>query len=174
MPSPTAAMVSDVVEMPIASTPGIEVKAHLVIGWDKGRTRVTDMGWDYLPVLGYAVRDAQGPHFVLHEVRDWILHPMDHGRAATLGWIDTDGQLVRHGQPTIVECRSVSSYIPGYAEADCTFDNGRQEKLLLAIADAVMPELDWFAGKRPMDVEQFPAQARSAAIASRPDSPRRR
>jgi hypothetical protein len=157
-PSPKAAMVADVEEMPLGSATGIEVKTHPVIGWDEGRTRVTDMGWDHLPVLGYAIRDPDSGVFVLHENRGGALYRLNHDRAVELGLLGPDGQLVRCGQPTIVECRSVRPYIPGYAEADCAFDNGRREKLLVAIVNAVMPEPDWFAGKRPMDVERFPVR----------------
>src|ERR1700733_3195558 len=72
MPSPKAALIADIVEIPLASKPEIKVSAHEVIGWDEGRTRVTDMGWDYLPVLGYAVRDPESGIFVLHEERDRV------------------------------------------------------------------------------------------------------
>jgi hypothetical protein len=174
MPSPRAAMVADVEEMPFGSATGIEIKAHPVIGWDEGRTRVTDMDWDYLPVLGYAIRDPDSGVFVLHENRDGVLHRMDYDRAVELGLIGSDGQLVRRGQPTIAECRSVRPYIPGYAEADCAFDDGQREKLLIAIVNAMMPKPEWFVGKRPMDVEHFPAPTRSTTIASRPESPRHR
>ena len=76
MPSPKAAMIADVVEVPLASRPDIEISAHQVIGWDEGRTSVTDMGWDYLPVLGYAVRDPDSGVFTLHERCDGVLHPL--------------------------------------------------------------------------------------------------
>src|ERR1700733_2234088 len=87
-PSPKAAMIADVVEMPLASKPGIEVNAHQVIGWDKGRTSVTDMDWDYLPILGYAVRDPGSGVFTLHESRDGALHRLNRDRAVELGLID--------------------------------------------------------------------------------------
>ncbi len=67
--SPPAAMLADVYDMTLGSEDGASVKAHLVIGWDAGRTRVTDMGWDYLPTLGYGVRDRDSGAFVLHEER---------------------------------------------------------------------------------------------------------
>jgi hypothetical protein len=157
-PSPNAAMVADVEEMPIGSATGIEVKAHLVIGWDEGRTRVTDMGWDYLPVLGYAIRDPDSGVFILHESRGGILHRLDHDRAVELGLLGLDGQFMRCGQPTIAECRSVRPYIPGYAEADCTFDNGHVEKLLIGVADGSLPEPAWLTGKIPMQVEKYPPE----------------
>jgi hypothetical protein len=69
MPSPKAAMIADVVEVPLALRPDIEISAHQVIGWDEGRTSVTDMGWDYLPVPGYAVRDPENGLFTLYERR---------------------------------------------------------------------------------------------------------
>ena len=156
MPSPKAAMVADVVEMPLGSTSGIDVRAHLVIGWDEGRTSVTDMGWDYLPVLGYAVRDPGSGVFVLHEERDHALHPLNRERALGLGLIGPNGQLTRRGQPVISECRSVRSYfLEGYAEADCTFDNGTSDRLLVATSDTELPKEAWFVGKRPMDVQRY-------------------
>jgi hypothetical protein len=158
VPSPKAAMVADVEEMPLGSVTGIEVKAHPVIGWDEGRTRVTDMGWDYLPILGYAIRDPDSGIFVLHESRDGVLHRLDHGRAVELGLIKPDGKLVRRGQPTIAECRSVRPYIPGYAEADCMLDNGQEEKLLIGVADGPLPEPAWLTGKTPMQIEKYPLE----------------
>ena len=156
IPSPVAAMVAGVSEMPLGTKDGIPVKAHLVIGWDEGRTSVTDMGWDYLPVLGYAVRDPDSGVFVLHEERDRALHRLDQARAVELGLVGADGLVIRHGQPVITECRSVRLYITGYAEADCTFDNGRQEKLLISVPEGKLPEPAWLAGKKPMEVKQFP------------------
>jgi hypothetical protein len=52
------------------------------------------MGWDYLPVLGYAVRDPDSGAFILHERRDGVLHPLGRDRAVELGLIGTDGQFV--------------------------------------------------------------------------------
>lgn len=161
--SPPAAMLADVYDMTLGSENGAPVKGHLVIGWDVGRTRVTDMGWDYLPTLGYGVRDRDSGAFVLHEEREGGLFPISRQRAADLGLTDPAGQLVRHGQPAIVECRSVRPYIAGYAEADCTFDNGRTEKVLIGITGGALPDRSWLVGKRPMDAEQF--------MAPRPTSP---
>jgi len=136
MPSLRVAILADVSEMPLGTASSVPVKAHLVIGWDDGRTRVTDLGWDYLPVLGYAVRDPESGVFVLHEERDHALHRLDRERAVELGLVGPDGQLVPHGQPLISECRSVRPYIFGFAEADCTFADGRQEKLLIKVVGA--------------------------------------
>jgi hypothetical protein len=156
MPSPKAAMIADVVEMPLGSESGIDVSAHPVIGWDKGRTSVTDMGWDYLPVLGYAVRDPDSGVFVLHEKRNGALHRVDRDRAVELGLIGPDGQLIRRGQPVISECRSIRLVIAGYAEADCTFDNGREEKVWISVADGSLPEPSWLAGKTPLQIKEYP------------------
>lgn len=156
MPSPKAAMLADVDEMPLGSESGIKVKAHLVIGWDEGRTSVTDMGWDYLPVLGFAVRDPDSKVFVLHEERDHALYRLDRERAVELCLIRPDGQLSRLGQPTISECRSVRPFMAGYAEAECTFNDGRQKKLLINLTDGRQPDPSWFTGKKPMQVEHYP------------------
>jgi hypothetical protein len=151
-----AAILADVEEIPLGSEAGIKVRAHLVIGWDEGRTSVTDMGWDYLPVLGYAVRNPDDGTFVLHEERDGALYRLDRPRAVGLGLIGPDGRLAPHGQPVIAECRSVRPYIAGYAEADCTFDNGRREMLLIAVDPDTLPEPAWLAGKKPMQVTHYP------------------
>ena len=58
-----------------------------MIGWDEGRTRVTDMGWDYLPTLGYGVRDRESGSFVFHEDRAGALYPVSRERASELGLI---------------------------------------------------------------------------------------
>ena len=155
--SPLAAMLADISEIPLAAKYGLPAKAHLVIGWDEGRTRVTDMGWDHLPILGYGVRDQEAGVFVLHEQLDGVLHPVSCDRGSELGLIGPDGRIVRHGQPTIIECRSVRPYIAGYAEADCTFDTGRTEKLLMGITGGELPAPSWFVGKTPMQAERYPS-----------------
>ena len=171
IPSPPAAMLSDVYEMPLGSENGASVKAHLVIGWDEGRTSVTDMRWDYLPTLGYGVLDRESRVFVIHEERAGVLVPVSRERATEIGLIGSDNRLVRRGQPTIVECRSVRSYIPGYAEADCTFDDGRVEKLLIGTTGESLPEPSWLVGKKPMHAERYPPD-RPAKPAVRKGSPR--
>ncbi|MGE4048148.1 MAG: hypothetical protein AB7F35_25045 [Acetobacteraceae bacterium] len=154
-PSPAAALVVDVSELPLADMPDKPVAAHLVLGWDDGRGSVADFGWDYLPQLGYAVRDRTTGHYTLHEERAGVLHPIDHWRARELGLVTTAGELVRRGQPRIVACRSVTPFIPGYAEADCVFDSGVTNKLLIATPDGEIPPEAWVVGKRPMDVERY-------------------
>ena len=153
--SPPAAMLADVYDMPLASDSSAPVNAHLVIGWDEGRTSVTDMGWDYLPILGYGVRDRETGAFVLHEKREGALYPVSRERAAEAGLIGSDGQLIPHGQPLIVECRSVRLYVAGHAEADCVFDNGKVVKLLFGITDECLPDPAWFVGKKPMQAERY-------------------
>lgn len=174
LPSPRAAMLADVDEMPLGSEAGIAVRAHLVIGWDQGRTRVTDMRWDYLPVLGYAVRDPDSGLFVLHEERDGALHRLDGARSVELGLTGADGRLLEHGQPVIAECRSVRAYyVRGYAEADCTFDDGRQAKLLIDIAGASLPGPAWLIGKKPAEIEHYPPARPASRPATSTDALRR-
>jgi len=168
MPSPRAAMVVDVIDIPTGSATGPGVRAHRVIGWDQGRTKVTDMNWDYLPTLGYAVRDPDSMAFVLHEMRDGALHRLDRERAVELGLIDQDGQLKLSGQPTIAECTAVRHYIDGYAQADCIFDDGRHEKLLFGVSGKELPDTAWLAGKKPMQVEYYPSQRRSGSATFEP------
>jgi hypothetical protein len=96
-PSPLAVMMVDVSEFPLAATPDKPIAAHLVLGWDDGRGSVTDFGWDYLPKLGYAVRDPAGGDYVLYEERSGLLYPLDAQRAQELGLLDAAGHLLRRG-----------------------------------------------------------------------------
>lgn len=169
--SPPVAMLADIYDMTLGSENGAPVKAHLVIGWDAGRTSVTDMGWDYLPTLGYCVRDRASGTFVFHEEKAGALYPVSRERAAALGIVDADGKLMQRGQPTIAVCRSVRPYIAGYAEADCTFDDGRAEKLLIGIFGEDLPDPAWLTGKKPMHVERY-APIRPGAPAADADRPR--
>ena len=155
MPSPTAALIMNITELPLASRPQVLVAAHLVLGWDEGRGSVTDFGWDYLPQLGYAVRDPTGRGYILYEQRSGALYDLDSGRAQMLGLLDINDRLIRRGQPKITHCRSVKPYIPGYAEADCRLENGADDRLLIGTPDGGLPPNDWFVGKRPMDVQRY-------------------
>ena len=172
-PSPKAAMVADVMELPLGFSSGIEVQAHPVIGWDEGRTRVTDMGWDFLPILGYAIRDSENDVFVLHEVRDDALHPLDRGRAAQLGLTGADGRLVEHGQPVIMACENVRPFLDRYADAECTLSDGRKEKLMTVVEDTTLPPAEWFVGRKPMEVEKYPPKTPASGQTRGDKSPRR-
>jgi len=154
-PSPKAVMVADFVDLPLGAEDGPLARAHLVIGWDEGRAKVTDLNWDYLPPLGYAVRVPKSGVFELHEERGGVLHALDRERAAELGLIDSAGQLTRHGQPTILECPAVRPFISGYGEASCTFDNGKQERLLFHVIGDELPLPSWFIGKKPTQVQRY-------------------
>ena len=70
IPSPVAVLLMDITDLPMATAPEQPVRAHLVLGWDEGRGSVTDFGWDYLPRLGYAVRDPATSEYTLYEERD--------------------------------------------------------------------------------------------------------
>lgn len=155
-PSPAAVLIMDISEFPFAEIPDKPVAAHLVLGWDEGRGSVTDFGWDYLPVLGYGIRNSESGVFTLYEERAGTLHQLDHQRAVELGLVGPDGQLARHGQPTISECQSVRPYIAGYAEADCTFDDGKQQKILVAVAGKMLPDPAWLVGKKPIQAGRYP------------------
>ncbi len=155
IPSPKAAMIADIEELPLGSESGALARAHLVIGWDDGRTSVTDLNWDYLPRLGYAVREPNTGVFILYAERDGVLHTLDHERAVEGGLVDPSGELTRHGQPTISECPVVRPFISGYGEANCTFDDGRRERLLFHVTDDALPQPSWFIGKTPAQVQQY-------------------
>jgi len=156
--SPLAVMLADISELALATEPDKPVAAHLVLGWDEGRGSVTDFGWDYLPKIGYAVRDPAGEAYLLYEERSGLLHPIDAGRAQELRLLDPAGRLIRHGQPHIVNCRSVKRWTKDYAEAECTFENGEKNTVLTLIPDGQLPPETWFIGKRPMDVERYSSQ----------------
>jgi hypothetical protein len=156
-PSPVAAMVVAMSDLALASDPDQKISAHRVIGWDDGRGSVTDLGWDYLPQLGFAILDGATGAFVLHREADGLLHPFTVREALGLGILDGQGRLIRRGQPRITECRSVLPYIDGYAMAGCSFDNGRGDELIVATPRGCMPPPEWFVGKRPMDVGSYDA-----------------
>jgi hypothetical protein len=160
-PSPPAAMIADVSEC--IGCDGSPRSAHLVLGWDEGRGRVSDFGWDHLPTLGYAVRDPLDNSFVLHEDVEGRLVPITEHRARLLGLLDPFGRLIRRGQPTIVACGVVRPSFRGCAEAEVTFDNGKADRLLTAVGDGPIPPASWYIGKRPMDVEAFGDDAVTAA-----------
>jgi hypothetical protein len=153
LPSPKAAIVIQVLEMTVAAS-GSAVRAHPVIGWDEGRSAVTDSGWDYLPTLGYAVRSADG-EFVLHEETNEGLRPMNNERALQLGLLSSEGELVRHGQPEVVSCREVRGFIPGYLQADCTLADGTRHWLLVHTTAEEFPAPSWFVGKQPRAISEY-------------------
>lgn len=154
-PSPVAAMIMDVSDFPLASAPDTPVAAHLVIGWDEGRGSVTDFGWDFLPTLGYAARDPATHEYTLFELRDGLLHPIDAARACSLGLLDGQGRLVRHGQPVITSCENVRPFLDRYADADCTLSSGRKETLMTVIPDGQLPPAEWFLGKTPRQTTEY-------------------
>jgi hypothetical protein len=153
IPSPFAVLAAEPVELPLSAN-GVGVKAHLLIGWDEGRISVTDAGWDYLPILGYVVRNKAG-EFVLHEKTDAGLVVMSRERALKLNLIQADGHLVRHGQPVISDCQAVKPFIQGYAEADCTFASGQKQRLLIGIMEGEIPPPAWLIGRTPREVSEY-------------------
>lgn len=153
--APMAVMVSDVTELSLAAMPNQTVAAHLVLGWDADRSSVTDFGWDYLPVLGYAVQNGTSAKYVLHEDGAGGLSPVTPARAVELRIQDQAGKFLRQGQPSITECRSVRPYVVGYAQADCVLSNGETAKILTIIEPAEFPEPTWYLGKRPADAARY-------------------
>ena len=157
-PSPAAAMIMDITELPLADRPGKPVAAHLVLGWDEGRGSVTDFGWDYLPQLGYAVRNAATQEYVLFELRDELLYPIDATRALDLGLLDAHGRLIRRGQPVITGCENVRPFLDRYADADCILSSGATETLMTTIEGGRLPPAEWFIGKTPREVAKYPPE----------------
>lgn len=155
--APVAVMLADVTDLTLvgAGNGKRHVAAHLVLGWDLDRPSVTDFNWDYLPVLGYAVREDASAPYVLHEVRDEGLSPITRDRAVELGIHNEAGDFVRRGQPKIVECKTVRPFITGYAEAECTLSDGRSAQILTSIDSTLLPENAWYVGRRPSDVARY-------------------
>ena len=154
--SPAAALVMDIHEMPLAEEPSRAIAAHLVLGWDEGRGRVTDFDWEYLPQLGYAVRDPGDQIYILHEVKAGLLRPLDRLRARELSLLDSSDQLVRHGQPRITACENVRPFLAKYADADCTLSTGDKKTLMTVVEHGKLPLAEWYVGKRTMDVQRYP------------------
>jgi hypothetical protein len=164
-PSPAAAMIMDITELPLADEPAKLVAAHLVLGWDEGRGSVTDFGWDYLPQLGYAVRNAATQEYVLFELREGLLYSIEAKRSFNLGLLDADSHLIRRGQPVITGCENVRPFLDRYADADCTLSTGVMEKLMTVLEGTALPPPEWFVGKTPREVAKYPPD--------RPDGSRR-
>lgn len=157
--SPVAVMLAEADEARMADNRDHPVSAHLVLGWDEGRGTVTDYKWDFLPILGYAVRAASGNEYKLYEKRDGLLHHIDATRARELSLVDAQGRLLRRGQPVITTAANVRPFLDLYADADCTLSNGEAETITTQIEDGKLPPAEWFIGKRPMDVVRYPASS---------------
>jgi hypothetical protein len=153
--APVAAMLADVIDMPTAAKSSHRVAAHLVLGWDADRSSVTDFGWDFLPVLGYAVRCDGSAGYLLHEEMEGGLSPITRARAIELGIHNTAAQFVRRGQPSIVKCLFVRRYISAYVQADCVLSDGRAAEILTTIATEGFPQPAWYVGKRPSDAAHY-------------------
>ena len=154
-PSPAAAMLMDITELPLADEPAKPLAVHLVLGWDEGRGSVTDFGWDHLPQLGYAVRNPATQEYVLFELQDELLYPIDERRALDLGLLDKQGKLIRRGQPVITGCENVRPFLDRYADADCTLSNGATETLMTTIEGGTLPPAEWFIGKTPREAAKY-------------------
>jgi hypothetical protein len=150
-----AVMTADTLEFPLAANPAVLAQAHVVIGWDADRSSVTDFGWDYLPVLGFAVRIQRSTEYTLHEDRGGVLYALTKSRAIELGLLSEEGQPVRHGQPLIVECKLVKPFITSYVQAECILNDGQAVELVTSIRSSVLPDPAWYVGKRPVDVESY-------------------
>ena len=157
--SPAAAMVAEVVELPILGTPGQPIAAHVVIGWDANRYSVTDMAWDFLPVLGFAVRSPGTDDFVLQEEREGGFVPMTEARAMELTILDPAGRLARHGQPPIAKCLAVKLLIESHAIATCELVDGRSAELVTELTSGDLPSMDWYIGKLPAETRVFSASS---------------
>ncbi len=153
--APTAVMISDICDVALASDPRRKAAGHIVLGWDADRFSVTDFDWEYLPVLGYAVKLSGSSTYALHEIRDELLYPMTKERAIELQILDAAGALIRRGQTLILICHSVKNYIAKYVEAHCILKDGRSVAILTKLDGATLPDLEWYKDKRPSDVQSY-------------------
>ena len=152
-PSPVAALVARPVEIPVLDPTALPSAAHLVLSWEPGRRSVTDMDWDFLPVLGYAVRDAGCGTYVLHYLTDGALLPVTAARAVETGLVRGD-RLLRGRQPKIVACIGARLIVAGCAEAEVVLDDGNRATLTVRTSGE-LPPAGWFVGKHPGEVEVF-------------------
>jgi hypothetical protein len=152
---PVAVMTADFESCALATSPNRTTAAHMVLGWESGLSRTNDQNWDYLPILGYAVRNSSSCEYTLHEKRSELLHPLTATRATELGILSPHGKLTRKGQPSIIYCGHVLPYISTYAEAKCVFDNGDTFDLLTRIEGVGLPGPEWYVGKRPSEVKCY-------------------
>jgi hypothetical protein len=130
------------------------------------------------PVVAAATRRGDDPDSVC---ADWIvgqrLLQRDEGALVSLyglnrGWfwpavavgdgVEMEGHrgglLYEHmtNKGVLGHCRSRGSYhIDGYAVANCSFENGRGDDLIVATPRGCMPPPEWFVGKRLMDVGSY-------------------
>ena len=146
--STPAALIVDPVEFDSGHPDRAVVHAYRVIGWEPGRTRVTDWYWDYLPTLGYGVRDQQTGAYVLHEDVGGKLKPISPERARAAELLDAQSNLIQRGQAVIRECRSVRAFVDRFAEADCLLSDGSEHALATEIAGGVLPPASWYRGKK--------------------------
>lgn len=152
--NPKAVLIADVTEMPLAGEAEYIVSSHLVLGWDTDRFEVTDFEWDYLPVLGYAVREPQADEYILYDVFENKLSKSTAEIAKENGLLTQTGEIARFGQPTITQCKSITPFMTNYVKADCILSDGRNAEILTAYS-ALPPQADWYAGKRPDDVLHY-------------------
>jgi hypothetical protein len=104
------------------------------------------------------VRNAATQAYTLLELRDELLYPIDEGRAHELSLLDARGQLIRHGQPVIIECRNVRPFLDCYADADCVLSGGAEETLMTVIEGGTLPPPEWFIGKNPREAAKYPPE----------------
>lgn len=163
LPTPKAVMV----EGPSQLGPGLSLRAHLVLGWDEGRLKTQDYDWDHLPTLGYAKPGPDGD-LVLHELVGDHLAPMTEARAKQLDILDKHGELVRRGQPTIVDCRSVESMGGTYYSADCEFSDGRSGTVVGESESGDLPAAEWLVGRTPESAGKYRLASQVAFLRSSP------
>jgi hypothetical protein len=152
---PAAAMVAEVVELPLFDAPESLAAAHTVIGWEPNRYSVTDVAWDFLPILGFAVRPRGTDEFVLHEEHGGGLVPMVAARAAEKSILDGAGRLLPHGQPLVTKCFAVKALTESYVMANCELADGRTADLVTELRAGGLPPTSWYEGKLPSETKVF-------------------
>jgi hypothetical protein len=153
---PKAVLVADVAEMALASNMEQTVSAHVVLGWDADRLEVSDFRWDYLPVLGYAIRNQRQDEYILHEIINNTLIYLSEKKAIESGILGRTCVMNRRGQPTIEQCLSVKPFVSNYFQANCVLSDGQTTEILTFVGSGGPPKQQWYAGKRPVDVGTYP------------------
>jgi hypothetical protein len=131
-----------------------EISAFRLLGWDDGRVKTQDYGWDHLPTVGWAVTGADGM-LVVHEEVDGNLLPMLEDRAQALGILTLGGGLAEHRLPIIAECLSVDRVYQSTFAAECRFADGREGRVLGESESGDLPSVEWFVGRDTAEAARY-------------------
>jgi hypothetical protein len=158
-PAPKAVMMESADESPyhlrLKSAPTRPANAHLLLGWERDRSSISDYKWDYLPVLGYLVESPTTGWLELYDENDGYLQLTSYKSAIKNGILNKAGQMDYFSQPGISKCLSLTGIGADHVTADCLLDNGELESLIVKVRNDNRPPLDWFSGKKPSQVVHY-------------------